>query len=96
MKEHDIVMTQDIPLAAEVIEKGGIAIHPRGEDLYYGQCQSALTSARFYGQLTRSGRANGRAAHRFQNGINANFPAHSIRPSKNKNVKLPRFKPYSE
>src|SRR5690606_32536666 len=31
MKEHDIVMTQDIPLAAEVIEKGGIAIHPRGE-----------------------------------------------------------------
>ena len=24
-------MTQDIPLAAQVIEKGGIAIHPRGE-----------------------------------------------------------------
>src|SRR5690606_41741515 len=31
MKQHDIVMTHDIPLAAEVIEKGGIAIHPRGE-----------------------------------------------------------------
>ncbi|HJF27053.1 MAG TPA: YaiI/YqxD family protein [Acinetobacter lwoffii] len=31
MKAHDIVVTQDIPLAAEVIEKGGIAIHPRGE-----------------------------------------------------------------
>lgn len=31
MKEHDIVMTQDIPLAAQVIEKGGVAIHPRGE-----------------------------------------------------------------
>ena len=31
MKENDIVMTQDIPLAAQVIEKGGIAIHPRGE-----------------------------------------------------------------
>lgn len=31
MKQHDIVMTQDIPLAAQVIEKGGIAIHPRGE-----------------------------------------------------------------
>ena len=31
MREHDIVMTQDIPLAAQVIEKGGIAIHPRGE-----------------------------------------------------------------
>ena len=24
-------MTQDIPLATQVIEKGGIAIHPRGE-----------------------------------------------------------------
>lgn len=31
MQEHDIVITQDIPLAAQVIEKGGIAIHPRGE-----------------------------------------------------------------
>ena len=31
MKERDIVVTQDIPLAAQVIEKGGIAIHPRGE-----------------------------------------------------------------
>ena len=31
MNEHDIVITQDIPLAAQVIEKGGIAIHPRGE-----------------------------------------------------------------
>lgn len=31
MKANDIVMTQDIPLAAEVIEKGGVAINPRGE-----------------------------------------------------------------
>ena len=31
MKANDIVMTQDIPLAAQVIEKDGIAIHPRGE-----------------------------------------------------------------
>ncbi len=31
MQANDIVMTQDIPLAAQVIEKGGIAIHPRGE-----------------------------------------------------------------
>ncbi|MEP7398050.1 YaiI/YqxD family protein [Acinetobacter baumannii] len=31
MSENDIVITQDIPLAAQVIEKGGIAIHPRGE-----------------------------------------------------------------
>jgi uncharacterized protein len=31
MNANDIVITQDIPLAAQVIEKGGIAIHPRGE-----------------------------------------------------------------
>lgn len=31
MEAHDIVVTQDIPLAAQVIEKGGVAIHPRGE-----------------------------------------------------------------
>ena len=31
MQQHDIVITQDIPLAAQVIEKGGVAINPRGE-----------------------------------------------------------------
>ena len=31
MQADDIVMTQDIPLAAQVIEKGGVALHPRGE-----------------------------------------------------------------
>ena len=31
MKANDIVMTQDIPLAAKEKKKGGIAIHPRGE-----------------------------------------------------------------
>ncbi len=31
MKAGDLVMTQDIPLAAQVIEKGGTALHPRGE-----------------------------------------------------------------
>jgi uncharacterized protein YaiI (UPF0178 family) len=29
----DLVVTQDIPLAARVLEKGGIAVNPRG-DLY--------------------------------------------------------------
>ena len=31
LEEGDLVITQDIPLAAEVIEKGGVALHPRGE-----------------------------------------------------------------
>lgn len=33
MQAGDIVVTQDIPLAAQVIEKGGTAINPRG-DIY--------------------------------------------------------------
>lgn len=33
MHAGDIVVTQDIPLAAQVIEKGGTAINPRG-DIY--------------------------------------------------------------
>ena len=31
MAAGDLVITSDIPLAAEVIEKGGIALSPRGE-----------------------------------------------------------------
>jgi len=30
-KQGDLVITADIPLAAEIIEKGGIALNPRGE-----------------------------------------------------------------
>jgi len=31
LQAGDLVITADIPLAAEVIEKGGIALNPRGE-----------------------------------------------------------------
>ena len=31
IRPGDLVVTQDIPLAARVIEKGGIAVNPRGE-----------------------------------------------------------------
>jgi uncharacterized protein YaiI (UPF0178 family) len=31
MESGDLVITSDIPLAADVIEKGGIALSPRGE-----------------------------------------------------------------
>ena len=31
VEENDLVITSDIPLAAEVIEKGGHALNPRGE-----------------------------------------------------------------
>ena len=31
MSANDLVITQDIPLASRVVEKGGVAIGPRGE-----------------------------------------------------------------
>jgi uncharacterized protein YaiI (UPF0178 family) len=31
MKAGDLIITADIPLAAQVVEKGGIALNPRGE-----------------------------------------------------------------
>lgn len=31
VKTHDLVITADIPLAAEVIDKQGLALNPRGE-----------------------------------------------------------------
>ncbi|WP_145559398.1 YaiI/YqxD family protein [Yersinia bercovieri] len=31
VEKNDLVITADIPLAADVIEKGGIALNPRGE-----------------------------------------------------------------
>jgi len=31
LEAHDLVITADIPLAAEVIEKGALALNPRGE-----------------------------------------------------------------
>lgn len=31
MRPGDLVVTQDIPLAARVIDKGGVAVNPRGE-----------------------------------------------------------------
>lgn len=51
----DLVITSDIPLAAEVIEKGGYALNPRGE-LYSADNIRALLNMRdFMDTLRASG-----------------------------------------
>jgi len=51
----DLIITSDIPLAAEVIEKGGQALSPRGE-LYSPQTiRSRLTMRDFMDTLRASG-----------------------------------------
>ena len=47
MREHDLVITSDIPLAAEVIAKGGLVITSRGERLTLNNIRQRLNMRDF-------------------------------------------------
>lgn len=51
----DLVITSDIPLAAEVIEKGGLALNPRGELYSADNIKSRLNMRDFMDTLRGSG-----------------------------------------
>ncbi|MEX2353653.1 MAG: YaiI/YqxD family protein [Gammaproteobacteria bacterium] len=51
----DLVITGDIPLAAEVIEKGGHALNPRGELYEAGSIKAKLNMRDFMDTLRASG-----------------------------------------
>ncbi|MCK5901539.1 MAG: YaiI/YqxD family protein [Cocleimonas sp.] len=51
----DLVITGDIPLAAEVIEKGGVAINPRGERYTPDNIKARLNIRNFMETLRASG-----------------------------------------
>jgi uncharacterized protein YaiI (UPF0178 family) len=51
----DLVITGDIPLAAEVIEKGGHALSPRGEFFSVDNIKARLTMRNFMDTLRSSG-----------------------------------------
>lgn len=51
----DLVITGDIPLAAEVIEKGGHALNPRGELYSADNIKARLTMRDFMDTLRSSG-----------------------------------------
>ena len=53
--EGDLVITGDIPLAAEVIEKGGQALNPRGELYTKENIKSLLNMRDFMDTLRSSG-----------------------------------------
>ncbi len=55
VRPGDLVVTQDIPLAARVLERGGIAVNPRGE-LYTAENMAERLSMRnFMEELRGSG-----------------------------------------
>jgi uncharacterized protein YaiI (UPF0178 family) len=55
----DVVITADIPLAAEVLEKGGHAINPRGERYSTDTIRQKLTMRDFMDTLRGSGIQSG-------------------------------------
>ncbi len=52
-EEGDLVITADIPLAAEVVDKGGVALNPRGE-LYTRENIKARLNMRDFMDTMRS------------------------------------------
>ncbi|RDS79330.1 YaiI/YqxD family protein [Dyella monticola] len=55
MQPGDLVVTQDIPLAARVIDKGGVAIHPRGERYTPENMAERLSMRNFMEELRGAG-----------------------------------------
>jgi uncharacterized protein YaiI (UPF0178 family) len=53
--DGDLVVTADIPLAAEIIEKGGHALNPRGEMYSTDNIKQRLTMRDFMDTLRSSG-----------------------------------------
>lgn len=54
LEKGDLVITADIPLAAEVIDKGGLALNPRGE-LYTAENVKSRLAVRDLMDTLRSG-----------------------------------------
>ena len=67
LQPGDLVITQDIPLAAEVIEKGGHALNPRGELYTVDNIRSRLNMRDFMDSLRASGIDTGGPATLNQN-----------------------------
>ncbi len=55
LSKGDLVITGDIPLAAEVIEKGGLAVSPRGEEFSTDNIKARLNMRDFMETLRASG-----------------------------------------
>ncbi|WP_034946961.1 YaiI/YqxD family protein [Erwinia oleae] len=55
VEKDDLVVTADIPLAAEVMEKGAIALNPRGERYSDATIRERLTMRDFMDTLRASG-----------------------------------------
>lgn len=55
LQAGDLVITADIPLAAEAIEKGAYALNPRGEFYDQGNIRERLSMRNFLNDLRSAG-----------------------------------------
>lgn len=55
LQPGDLVVTGDIPLAADVLEKGGYALNPRGEFYTVHTIEQQLTMRKFMEELRSGG-----------------------------------------
>lgn len=55
VQKDDLVVTADIPLAAEVLEKGAVALNPRGERYTPATIRERLTMRDFMDTMRASG-----------------------------------------
>ena len=55
VQKDDLVVTADIPLAAEVLEKGAVALNPRGERYSPATIRERLTMRDFMDTMRASG-----------------------------------------
>ena len=72
----DLLISADIPLAAEVIPKGAHVLTPRGEEYTEDNIQQRLTMRNFMEEMRNAGQASGGPAplnqadrHKFANAL---------------------------
>lgn len=59
VEQGDLVITQDIPLAAEVVAKGALAMEPRGELLTEDNVRQRLSMRDFREEMRLTGQVSG-------------------------------------
>lgn len=59
LSENDLVVTQDIPLAAEAIERGARALNPRGQVYTSDNIRQRLAMRNFMEELRNAGQMTG-------------------------------------
>lgn len=59
VEEKDLVITADIPLAAAVIEKGALALNPRGELYTENDIRQRLSMRNFMEEMRSAGQITG-------------------------------------